>query len=51
MSGITFPAPPHTNGDTHIAENGVIYTWQDGGWMANQVSGLDDTYVNRKEMT
>ena len=43
---IQFPDPP-TQGDSFTASNGVIYTYNNGGWMANSVSGLDDTYVNR----
>jgi hypothetical protein len=43
---IQFPDTP-TQGDSFTASNGVIYTYNNGGWMANSVSGLDDTYVNR----
>jgi len=42
---IQFPAPA-SQGDTFTASNGVIYTYDNGGWTANSVSGLDNNYVN-----
>ncbi len=43
---IQFPSPA-SQGDTFTASNGVIYTYDNGGWTANSVSGLDASYVNR----
>ncbi len=42
---IQFPSPA-SQGDTFTASNGVIYTYDNGGWTANSVSGLDNSYVN-----
>jgi hypothetical protein len=42
---IQFPATP-TQGQTFIASNGVSYTYDNGGWIANSQSALDDRFVD-----
>ncbi|MHC4717814.1 MAG: hypothetical protein ACYS5V_12650 [Planctomycetota bacterium] len=41
---IQFPDSP-SQGDTFEASNGVLYTYDSGGWTANNPSGLNDLYV------
>ena len=42
---IQFPSPP-SQGQTFEASNGVIYTYIDGGWTANNADALEDRFVN-----
>ena len=42
---IQFPDSP-TQGDSFVASNGVSYTYDNGGWIANSQSALDDRFVN-----
>jgi hypothetical protein len=42
---IQFPDSP-TQGDSFVATNGVSYTYDNGGWIANSQSALDDRFVN-----
>ena len=42
---IEFPNSP-TEGDQFTASNGVIYTYENGGWNGNSASGLEDVFVS-----
>lgn len=42
---IGFPNDPK-EGDQFTASNGVIYTYENGGWNGNSASGLEDVFVN-----
>jgi len=42
---IQFPDAPF-QGQSFVATNGVSYTYDNGGWIANSQSALDDRYVN-----
>jgi hypothetical protein len=41
---IQFPDTP-SQGDTFESSNGVTYTYDNGGWTANNPVGLNDLYV------